>query len=178
MVAATLLLAVIAAAVGVLAYTVSTGAPALRIRVESVSSGTSTSSPGDQGQIRTVSFEKLTVKIYLRNDNQYPARSPAVVVRLNGLLAERCGAQEWAVTGFEEAGLTEAQWDGGASYSVHGHSRRRLPDLSLSRLVTFWEDPGFEFEILADGYRRTVAFDAGFMMREDFSKWGYSGEWI
>jgi hypothetical protein len=188
-VAATLLLAVIAAAVAVLAYAVSTGAPGLQVSVEFRHDYPVSYTQDDQGQIISATFPNLTAEIYLRNVNQYPAHNPAVIVRLRGMASDpEKPPPDWVVTGFQNearsavAGVTEVQWDGGASYSVHGYSRRRLPDLRLTELSTFpGVRPGFEWEMLADGYRRAVVMEAGFMVDSEAIRSGVHGspgEWI
>jgi hypothetical protein len=61
-------------------------------------------------------------------------------------------------------GITIVQWDGGSTYSIHGHSTRRLPDLQFSNL---WYIPGggkpaITFEILAEGYRKEITLPVDF----------------
>jgi hypothetical protein len=169
MVAATLLLAVLAAAVAVLAYTVSTGAPDLRIRVKfpfSAANAPMFEARKDEfDNLQAVNFKQLTGEIYLGNRNQYSARNPTVTVRLKGMAFNTVNIPDgWAMTGFGNTiGATEVQWDGGAAYSVHGDSSRRLPDLRLGGLTTIPAvTPHFEIELLADGYRRTLTIPVGF----------------
>jgi len=56
------------------------------------------------------------------------------------------------------------QWDGGPTYSIHGYSTRRLPDLHLTGLehVRTLGPPRINVMVLADGgYRRldTITVD-------------------
>lgn len=177
LVAATLLLAVIAAAVAVLAYTVSTGAPELQVSVRFPFSQVNAplfKARRIDGEVQAEDFKQVNGEIYLRNENQYPASSPAVIVRLHRMAFKLEGLTSgWVVTGFgTTVGVTEVQWDGGSSYSVHGHSRRRLPDLRLAGLTLLptmspdpeADPPRFVVELLADGYRRSVTLDAGFQV--------------
>lgn len=64
----------------------------------------------------------------------------------------------WLV--IETIGVVNAvvvQWDGGSTYSIHGYSTRRLPDLRLDGLRTLRSEVAkVSFEILADGYTREV----------------------
>ena len=174
---ATLLLAVVAGLVAVLAYAVSTGAPNLRVKVGcegnqfrqptiDLAAGEDLGSPRDY---------ELT--ILLRNISSYSARNPVVIVRMMALsFVDLAPGLAWDTTGrtvFRPQEALEVQWDGGVDYSVHGHSIRKLPPLRLKQLTCRTRDPsqppkpgrgvfrkqvipGFEFEILAEGYRRVV----------------------
>ena len=61
-------------------------------------------------------------------------------------------------------GITAMQWDGGPSYSIHGHSTRRLPNLFLTNLwaISDLGTPALVFEILADGYRKEITLPVDF----------------
>jgi hypothetical protein len=65
-------------------------------------------------------------------------------------------SQGWIATDRDKTGGVRAlQWDGGASYAIHGKSRRQLPPLNLSGLLARTEKPPiFQFHLLADGYSR------------------------
>jgi hypothetical protein len=62
--------------------------------------------------------------------------------------------------------LTVVQWDGGPTYSIHGHSTRRLPDLQFSDLwqIPEWEKPVLTVEILADGYLKEISLPVDFIV--------------
>ncbi len=115
--------------------------------------------------MQAVNFKQLAGEIDLDNRSPYSARNPAVIVHLKGMAFSAGSIPEgWVMTGFRNTlGATEVQWDGGATYSVHGDSRRRLPDLYLDGLHTIpGMSPRFEIELLADGYRRTLTIPVGF----------------
>jgi hypothetical protein len=104
------------------------------------------------------------VQISLRNNSSYSAKSPAVVVRFNGMsaLRDRLG-QHWKSLDRDEYGITSAQWDAEPMESVHGRAIRRLPPISFGELVFHDLSPSdpyhftsIIFELLAEGYRRVV----------------------
>jgi hypothetical protein len=55
-------------------------------------------------------------------------------------------------------GVTEIQWDGGPTYSIHPHSKRSLPiDLAdLTYIPQLKKLPELYIEFPAEGYRRPV----------------------
>jgi len=174
LVGATLLLAAIAAIVALLAYAVSTGLPDLRISVEF-----NHYPPNNlifkveaqaRDQFRVEPGSMRPGKVLLRNESGYSARNPALIVRLHSMafVPERLGDSSifeanWAINesgnfaGAKGEVLREVQWDGGPTYSIHGHSTRRLPDLDFHDLwFSTLTPPILTFEILAEGYRRVV----------------------
>jgi hypothetical protein len=52
------------------------------------------------------------------------------------------------------------------TYSIHGHSTRRLPDLQFSELwhIPEWGTPALTLEILADGYRKEITLPVDFII--------------
>jgi hypothetical protein len=112
----------------------------------------------------------------LRNISSYSARNPVVIVRMKGFsFLDAQPVQEWETTNrnyFRSQEALEVQWDGGVDYAIHGHSTRKLPALQYKQLTCHSRDPseprkpgtvrrkgttpGWEFEILAEGYRRVV----------------------
>jgi hypothetical protein len=193
LVGATLLLAAIAALVALLAYAVSTGAPDIQLSVQFDRSTSNNPAfeaaiEGDHA-IKAKSFTRNLGKVLLRNNSGYSAKNPAVVVRLHGMFFSPSDPpsfeKEWAsmeigdtqelvsrigvdaIRLFKRGDpLTVVQWDGGPTYSIHGHSTRRLPDLQFSSLwlIPDSEKPVLTFEILADGYRKEVSLPVDFIV--------------
>ena len=139
----------------------------------------------------------------LRNDSGYSAKNPAVIVRLHAMAFEPANAdsfeQNWASMDVEIiswpaesisesteplAGLTVVQWDGGPTYSIHGNSTRRLPDLLFTQLwhKPEWGTPTLTFEILAEGYRKEITLPVDFIVdgKSRFPRAGgkINPEWI
>jgi hypothetical protein len=212
LVGATLLLAAIAAIVALVAYAVSTGAPDIQLSVQFGDSSPNKlafkaeardSIPG--ALIMTSKNAERLGKILLRNNSGYSARNPAVIVRLHGMFFRSSDPtsfeREWAAMELAETQeftssataqivrsyvdknmLTMVQWDGGPTYSVHGHSIRRLPDLQFSWLfqVPDWGEPILTFEILAEGYRKVVSLPVDFIMdgKSQYTREKALPEWL
>jgi hypothetical protein len=164
---ATLVLALIAAVVAVMAYAAATGLPDLKLRVSfpfsAVNRPRFKAYAGEEGWLYAEGFKQITGTILLRNESRYSAKNPAVTVRLDNLYVanspEAPSLNGWIVIGFASTlGVTTVQWDGGPNYSVHGKSSRQLPPLNLQQLrYPVGRGPaGLWFELLADGYRREV----------------------
>jgi cation diffusion facilitator CzcD-associated flavoprotein CzcO len=114
--------------------------------------------------------------VLLRNNSNYLAKNPAVIVQLCAIafFDKKHLPESWVITDFTEipefVGLGTAymslQWDGGPTYSIHGHSIRRLPDLHLSDLWVLpgWGSPELKIVILADGYRKEVRLPVDFVV--------------
>lgn len=164
---ATLLLAIVASSVALLAYAVSTGLPDLQISIEfglhSYDSGPNNlvfdaEIPKD-GTIRAKAHmegisgsgpdKQTTMAVRLRNNSGYSAKNPAVIVKLGAMafFDNKHLSKSWVITDYYEfsdefpglgTGYVSVQWDGGPAYSIHGHSIRRLPDLDLSGLYALW----------------------------------------
>ena len=178
LVGATLLLAVIAAVVGLLAYAVSTGMPDLAVSVQfpfSIPNNPLFDADIQQDVLDRENYNSFKAKnhkqvfatILLRNDSGYSAKNPAVIVQLNGMaFSSPEPGQGWVVIDFASTmGVTAVQWDGGPTYSIHGTSIRRLPDLHLGNLQTFpmfGGPPFLMIQILADGYRKDVKLEVEF----------------
>ena len=192
----TLLLAVIAALVALLAYAVSTGIPDLYLSAQfegppntlMVTADTETDPP------RAKLVIPITGRIMLRNESSFSAKNPALIIRAHGLalqtdefarlssdlnrrpssdLNRRPSSDvNWITIDHEysqqinEFAATAVQWDGGATYSIHGHSIRKLPDLDI---LEFWlmpekgENPALTFEIFAEGYRKEITLPVYFI---------------
>ena len=194
LVGATLLLAIVASAVAVLAYAVSTGTPDLQISVQfgcfpAEEGRFAVTFEDDQGGKHAVDNGQLKCSIRLRNNSSYSARNPAVVVRLKSMAFRSPeSSQDWAQIDFDrQSGIKAMQWDGGPVYSVHGHSTRRLPDLNLIGLRTAYDysnpwDHALRFEILADGYRREVSIPVDFIefdrRRSPAVEMGFLPDWL
>jgi hypothetical protein len=152
LVGATLLLAVIAALVALLAYAVSTGTPDLQIKAGFYPSLLHVNNPTYVAEVHGggVLNAHSTGMVFLRNNSGYSAKNPVVIVSLHRMFfipSDRAKFErEWASMGLAEVsssfggtselgeGITIVQWDGGSTYSIHGHSTRRLPDLQFSNL--------------------------------------------
>jgi hypothetical protein len=164
----TLVLALIAAVVAVMAYAAATGQPDLKLQVSfpfsTVNRPKIKAHRGkEEGWLLADHFKQTTGTVLLRNESVYSAKNPAVIVRLVNLYfldnLDALRVAGWVVIGFANTlGITAVQWDGGPNYSVHGKSVRQLPPLSLQQLKhPLYRGPaGLSFELLADGYRREV----------------------
>jgi hypothetical protein len=214
LVGATLLLAVIAALVALLAYAVSTGLPDLLLSAQ-----LQHSYPNNPEWRRinglywdesiVVNFlQSEILSIFLRNESGYSARNPAVIVRFHAMTvayADNLRPDEaWSPIDFASkdqiseiigpgnidritrlgysfdptekpnqfghplSRITAVQWDGGPTYSIHGHSTRRLPGLPLINILHIpeWGAPALTFEILADGYRKVIKLPVDFIEDE------------
>jgi hypothetical protein len=172
--AATLLLTVIAALVALLAYAVTTGLPDLKVQLNFEFSWPNRpkfqAEIDENGWLRALNFKQTSGSISIRNESGYSAKNPAVIVRFRGMayVDEQNIPSPWVVIDFvNTTGITAVQWDGGATYSIHGNSVRKLPSLNLQRLVKVsdWPDPQIAIELLADGgYRREVVFPVDFTL--------------
>jgi hypothetical protein len=178
LVGATLLLVVVAAVVGLLAYAVSTGMPDLEMSVQfpfSIPNNPLFDADIQQDILERETYNTFKAKnhkqvfatILLRNRSGYSAKNPAVIVRLNGMaFSSSEPGPGWVVTDFASTmGVTAVQWDGGPAYSIHGNSIRRLPDLHMENLQTspmFGGPPFLLIQILADGYRRDIKLEVEF----------------
>jgi len=179
-VAGTLLLAVIAGLVALLAYAAATGLPDLQVRLN-VSMITS------KPEGRVISPFPFIIEIWLRNKSGFSAKNPAVAIRFGAVFAlQKDPSSGWTLidyglTGtkslFEKKGnliitntVHATQWDGGPAYSIHGYSTRRLPDLMFDGLNQGSEQgsPTITVELLADGgYRRMISFPLPLVDYED-----------
>jgi hypothetical protein len=189
----TLALALIAAVVAVMAFAAATGRPDLKLQISFPFSNPNDpvffGEAGEDGLF--VADINVTGTISLLNESDYSAKNPSVVVHLNAMAFtpdESTYNKEWVVTSGGEAGVKTVQWDGGPIYSIHGHSRRQLPELDLSKVREEPELPGFfgpsfrpslEFEILAEGYRRVVNVPVRFTEQgRPFGSFGsFEGRW-
>lgn len=167
--AATLLLAMVAAVVALLAYAASTGSPDLRIQVDfpfsELNKPSFISTFKNNGIAVANEFKQLSCTVRVRNDSNYSAKNPTIVLRLHDMAFSQTPLiKEWVVVDFATTyGVTVVQWDGGANNSIHGGSVRTLPVLWLSGLHTSPNaDPYMTIEILADGYLRRVKIPVEF----------------
>jgi hypothetical protein len=141
LVAATLLLAAVAALVALLAYAVSTGPPDLKLSMRfdfsEANNPKFSAEIGEDGKVAAIVLRQLRGKVSVRNDSGYSARNPAVVVRLRAMVylpedhrIERetdstsiwaSPAGHWAVINFiAQYGIAAVQWDGGPTPSYAG----------------------------------------------------------
>lgn len=140
--------------------------------------------------LEALNYTRNLGKVLLRNNSGYSAKNPAVIVRLHAMFFSPSDPpsfeREWAsmeladteevvarratdMRGhfvFNHVKLTAVQWDGGPTYSIHGHSTRRLPDLQFSELwhIPEWGTPALTLEILADGYRKEITLPVDFII--------------
>jgi hypothetical protein len=185
LVGATLLLAVIAALVALLAYAVSTGPPNLQLSVQfsGLTSNTFRTIGEDPSKDGLIKLRvSLPGRVLLRNQSSYSAKNPAFIVRLHALAFSGIGGfDKWTVidmvdsstAGWRYPLYTTIQWDGGPTYSIHGHSVRRLPNLDFTDLLhsSRWGPPSVTFEILAEGYRKEISCPVEILM-DDKSLYG------
>jgi len=119
---AALLLAIIAAVVALLAYAVSTGLPDLWFKVdvkESAPNNLAFEAIIDDEVGLLAKKRPLRGNLYLRNQSDYSANNPAVVIRLHHIVFRRDvnTPEEWVIIESDEGGITKAiQWDGGPAY--------------------------------------------------------------
>ena len=186
----TLLLAGIAALVALHAYANVTGLPDLKFQIRFP--GRDPNSPMFQAAVREGGLllaytylsgpsEPLTRgTISVRNVSGYSAKNPAVVVRLHEMAFvsyEVAPTPEWAVIGsIAGTGVTEVQWDGGPTYSIHGRSTRTVPELDFGGLCYMGQgEPSITFELLAESYRREITIPVGFKVDSEFKFAGKEG---
>lgn len=158
----TLLLAGVGGLIALRAYAAATGLPGILVRVRIGSNLNQAMISGeDHGDLITIASYPI-MEITLWNRNGFSARNPAVSVRLEGMLRVRGRAgpsADWADVEFLGQDIAGMQWDGGPTYSVHGYSTRRLPDLHLTGLEHHrpMGQPKIDIVVLADGgYRYPV----------------------
>lgn len=174
--ASTLLLAIVAAIVALQAYAAATGLPdlSLQLRFEFSRSNIPVfeAAVSDNNWLQAKQFKQLTANVYLRNNSRYAARSPAVIVRLQGMALTMSGdwpaMRKWEAVDFANTvGITAIQWDGGPDYTIHGNSVRHLPIIRWDHLfhIPEWGTPSFVLELLADGgYRREIKIPVDFVV--------------
>jgi hypothetical protein len=160
----TLALAAFAGLVALKAYASATGLPDLKISL--IIEGPQI--PGnDSDPEQPIYTKKLTgpfrFNIAIRNDSDYSARNPAVIMRLPGNYLATNSSQigeGWAITDGTNNQIFSVQWDGGATYSIHGHSIRKIR-LDVGFVVLQTQNRFIKFELLAEGYRREVQLELG-----------------
>ena len=117
--------------------------------------------------------------IWIVNESKYSANAPAVIVRFGTGEDSPVGlCKEWPSTAREEdlpwkdidlkksaRAVLAMEWDGG--YPIHGHSRRRLPDLRLATLYGGEGQRKFDIELLADGYRDVQPITMNFIVEPE-----------
>jgi hypothetical protein len=169
----TLLLAFIAALIALHAYAAATGLPDLRLQL--LFNYSDKNYPvfraicNEDGRLQTVGpIGQTTATVLVSNVGSYSGRNPAIMIRLNAMLCDSPNpATGWAtVEAAEGNNAVAVQWDGGATYSIHGHSIRYLPALNLGCLkyVPEWGVPSLSIEILAEGgYRREISLPVCFI---------------
>jgi hypothetical protein len=160
----TLLLAALAAVVALVAYAVSTGQPDLKLQISFPSSSPNQpvfeAEAEASGSIKAKRTDQEVLgRVVLENKSTYSARNPVVVAHLTRMtiLAGAYSHSGWDI--IEESttrDVTAIQWDGGSDYSIHGGSKRVLPDIAFNglRYVPDSGEPSIRFELLAEGYRR------------------------
>jgi hypothetical protein len=179
LVSATLLLGAAAALVALLAFILTAGVPNLRLQLAcEYSKPNNPVFQADQPEIGTFQarqFKQLSGRIAIWNDGFSPAREPRVIVRLSAMAftAESNSRflDDWAVLDvIDTIGITAIEWEGGAGYSIHPNSVRRLPSFFLNNLQwkEEWGNPGFIIEILLDNLRQVVYLPVDFEVNGKF----------
>jgi hypothetical protein len=185
----TLVLTLIAGIVAVLAYAAATGQPKLQVRVEFTEQPFNEiffewhrlERDGKSRMYASMEASKIIAHIWVRNLKGYSARNPAIIVRLRSMARDKgmaTASPGWEVIEFETSGdILDMQWDGGTQYSIHGDSIRRLPDLSLAGLYygLVQSKPVILFELLAEGYRRSVEIP---VILSESKRAGHHKEWM
>jgi len=144
----TLLLAVFAAVVTYLAFSVSIGLPVLNLQVRlgrSHPNRLAVRAEDRNGRLEAEDPAQAAVAICFRNDGNYAARAPAVIVQLEGMEFEAdvpgLNAAGWTVNERSETGIRVVQWEGDTANSVYKDMVRELPVFSLTGLRTI---PGWK----------------------------------
>lgn len=160
----TLALATIAGLVALQAYASATGLPDLKLAL--IIEGPEIPEV-DLDLERPIYTQRVTgpfkFHIAINNDSDYSARNPAVVMRLPGnYLATHSSkiGEGWTVTDGTYNQIFSVQWDGGAAYSIHGHSIRKVR-LDVGFVILKSLDRSVKFELLAEGFRRQVQTELG-----------------
>jgi hypothetical protein len=195
----TVLLAFIAALVALQAYAAAIGIPKLEIQIWFRFSGKNCPvfqmTENDYGELHTGDLpDQTTAMVFVRNRGSYSARNPVVILRFDSLKSDMANdfsaGSGWAFLDFPDESVNEnspssAQWDGGANFSIHGHSARRLPDLALGNITynPAWGTSRIRVEIAADGgYRRRrdipVYFEIGNAESSILAKNRKQADWI
>lgn len=186
----TLLLAVIAGLIALQAYAAATGLPDLTVQVWFANCEKNNpvfrAEPTADGYLETTAVPgQTTATIRVRNQGDYSASNPAVILRLSGMSFDLPnGHPDWAVLESDISGVTAVQWDGGPMYSMHGGSTRRLPPIDFCKLryLARSDQPLLAVELLADGgYRHTAVLSVRFALVEEVhggQKPDISAEWI
>jgi hypothetical protein len=185
----TLVLALVAGIVAVLAYAAATGQPKLQVRIKFTDQPFNEiflewhelERDGKSHMYVSTEDSKIIAYIWIRNLKGYSARNPAIRVRLRSMARDKGAARAspgWEAIEFETSGdILDMQWDGGTQYSIHGDSIRRLPDLSLTGLYynLIQSKPVILFELLAEGYRRSVEIP---VILSEAKRTGHRKEWM
>lgn len=137
--AATLVLAVLASSVALLAYYQSLKRPKIALRVvvgDGKAANVLATDTHPSGNWKYVVVNASTVMhITLISQNDVSARNPAVsVTMIDGLGTELPYAGVDWVTRYRPDGLLSVQWDGGANYLLHGGWQREVSPLNLGHL--------------------------------------------
>lgn len=139
----TLLLAVFAAAVAYLAFSVSIGVPDLKLQVRfgpSPPNRLAVKAEHQNGRLEAKDPAQTMVVICFRNDGNYAAKAPAVIVQFEGMEFEAdvpgLNAAGWTINERSETGIRVVQWEGDMTNSVYTYMVRELPVLSLTGLRT------------------------------------------
>jgi hypothetical protein len=160
----TLALAAIAGLVALQAYASATGLPDLRLSLIIDGPPIPEVDPDPERPINPQTVTgPFKFHIAIKNDSGYSARNPAVVMRLPGnYLATRSSriGEGWTVTDGAYNQIMSVQWDGGAAYSIHGHSTRKIR-LDVGFVILQSLDRSVKFELLAEGFRREVQAELG-----------------
>jgi hypothetical protein len=188
----TLALALVAGLIALQAYAAATGQPKLQLRVRIAEQRNNEPIfEFDDVQNRLYARaqpNEIIAHIWIRNRSSFSAKNPAVIVRLSSMARDWTTASPslgWEQIEFKESGdVRDMQWDGGDTFSIHGDSVRRLPDLSLNGLYFDKGNnkPVIQFELLAEGYRRSVQIAVVFLKESMHEKYlketKKSKEWI
>jgi hypothetical protein len=163
----TLLLALVAGIVALAAYSAATGLPNLELQLILPGSRFRNVMMIPRQVVKTAI--DFPIEIAVKNTTKYAARTPAVMIELEGAVIKKDAyspsGETWRATTRKGTGDIKAvQWDGGPSYAIHGNSTRWLPDLNLKGLVLTEKEPKILISLLADGYdRRPKPLPIGFI---------------
>jgi hypothetical protein len=169
----TFVLALLAAAVGLLAYQIAVQRPTLipRIASDDVEGSTITvglgpaDSTGERAIVRTPGFgrhgEVVQLLVTIENTSNWSARNVSARVDLKSMRRIQHSG-DWVIAARDHMteDITGLQWEGGANYAIHGHSLRELPTLFLTTALI--EAPGdscaIVVDVVAEGFRKSWTF--------------------
>ena len=145
--------------VALAAYIDATGSPNLIPKIRFGSSDTNKpvfvalgQSSRSEGLKHIEQFNARDGRVEISNESKYSARNPGIRIKFHGFGLPDFASGEWRVLSNTHVGAREIQWDGGASYIIHGKWSMTLPSLDFGSFAAYGEEPELEVSIAADGF--------------------------